>query len=69
MKNADHIMYVHVCVCRTFISSLSRGRGVFGASVKFTVDGEETTEYDPRTFYSGELEGTNNIIMSVSCEQ
>ncbi len=38
------------------MSSLSRGRGVFGASVQFKVNGEETTEYDPRTFYSGRLE-------------
>ena len=40
------------------MSDLSRGRGVFGPSVKFTVDGEETTEYDPRSFYSGKLVGT-----------
>ncbi len=30
---------------------------MFGVSVEFKVDGEETTEYDPRTFYSGRLEG------------
>ena len=30
---------------------------MFGASVSFKVNGEETTEYDPRTFYTGKLHG------------
>lgn len=42
---------------RSFISSLSHAKGVFGKSVKFMVDGVKTDEYDPRTFYGGQLEG------------
>ena len=44
-------------MCRGFVGNMTRGRGVFGASVSFKVNGEETTEYDPRTFYTGKLHG------------
>ncbi len=48
---------VFVCVARSFVSSLTHARGVFGESVQFLVGGVKTDEYDPRTFYGGVLEG------------
>ena len=42
---------------RSFVSSLSHAKGVFGESVQFLVGGVETTDYDRLSFYSGVLEG------------
>ena len=39
------------------MSSLSRSKKVFGKNVKFLVNGISTNEYDPKTFYEGELQG------------
>ena len=44
-------------VCRSFVSSLSHAKGVFGESVQFLVGGVKTEDYDRRSFYSGILEG------------
>jgi len=44
-------------IFRTFVSKLSHAKGVFGRNPKFLVDGVETDQYDPRTFYAGKLQG------------
>ena len=52
------LLAVGVNVCRSFSGSLRPSKKLFSNSIKFLVNGEPTTEYDPLTFYEGHLHGT-----------
>ena len=53
-------------ISRGFLLALTPSRQVFAPGVKFLLNEEETTGYDPRTFYQGRVVGAYAVLVRCS---